>query len=432
MLDSFTLTFCFSSVDVILALILLLATKFQTNYPGFHHWSISLLLFALSNIFLLISLLFPSEGVIILGYLLFLLALLTMGDSLYRFYHNEGFPHWMYGVICVSGGFFMLFALLEYAVLSVSFIVGILSILILLGNLRIFYRYGPKGTIPAYGIPGFLFILVSVLIIQNIVGSLFPDYKDFLIHSGIYPWIYPFGLLSLFCFSMMYTILFFERFSDELQQSTREKARLLEDLDLKNRDLEQVSTSLWTLNRELDQKVHERTKRIHDLLLQKNQFITQIAHDFRTPLTPLIALIPLLKEKCDNDENHDIVNLFEKKVHNMRVMSDQLIKMAHLNNTSSINDYHDIHLLELIHEAIENNSELIREKDIQIEISISDTVTVCVSKLFGLTIFSNVINNAIKYNVPSGWIRISSMESGDQVQISIKDSGIGIDSDTLD
>lgn len=116
----------------------------------------------------------------------------------------------------------------------------------------------------------------------------------------------------------------------------------------------------------------------------------------------------------------------------MRKMSDQLIKMAYLNKISSINDYHDIPLTELIQEAVENNSDLVKEKDIHVDITISETTTVCVSKLFGLTIFSNVINNAIKYNVPSGWIQISSMESGNRVQISIKDSGIGIDADILD
>lgn len=301
MFDSFTLTFCFSSADVILALILLLATKFQKNYPGFHHWSISLLVLALSNGFLLISVFIPHNGLLILGYLFFLLALLTMGDSLFRFYHNERYSQWVYVIIGVTALFFMILSLYVDTTVNLSLIVGIIGVLILLQNIWIFIRYGPKKTIPSYCIPGFLLVLLSVLFVRNIVGSIFPDYEDFFIRSGVYSWIYSLGMVSLFCFSLMYTILFFERFSEELQQSTREKAILVEKLDMKNRDLEQVSTSLWTLNRELDQKVNERTKRIHDLLLQKNLFITQIAHDFRTPLTPLIALIPILKEKCDTD-----------------------------------------------------------------------------------------------------------------------------------
>ena len=55
--------------------------------------------------------------------------------------------------------------------------------------------------------------------------------------------------------------------------------------------------ALKELNRTLEGKVKERTVQVEKLLKQKDEFIGQLGHDIKTPLTPLITLLPIIKKK---------------------------------------------------------------------------------------------------------------------------------------
>ena len=217
-----------------------------------------------------------------------------------------------------------------------------------------------------------------------------------------------------------------------IQESNNKTVRLLEDLDGRNRELENVSCRLQQLNAELDQKVQERTQRIENLLFQKDHFITQIAHDLRTPLTPLVAILPFLKREIRNNELQELIDILDQNVKYLHNMTEQIIKLAKINKQSSITDYHEKNLAELINEAIKMNYLPIKDKNLTVEVDIPDNLTVCVSKILGQTIFSNIINNAVKYNVKSGKVVITGNEDESFVSISVLDTGIGMESESIE
>jgi PAS domain S-box-containing protein len=53
-----------------------------------------------------------------------------------------------------------------------------------------------------------------------------------------------------------------------------------------------ASGSAYAVNKDLDRIVHERTEEVLRLLEQKNEFFMQLGHDLRTPVTPILALLP--------------------------------------------------------------------------------------------------------------------------------------------
>lgn len=122
----------------------------------------------------------------------------------------------------------------------------------------------------------------------------------------------------------------------------------------------------------------------------------------------------------------------EKNVKNLQYMAEQLIKLAGLNSQASIVDYHERDLASLIQEAVMVNSGLIEEREIKVEMVFPPSMRVCVSKVFGVTIFSNVINNAVKYNVRQGRIIISAREEDTMIAVSIADTGVGMQEETLE
>jgi PAS domain S-box-containing protein len=85
----------------------------------------------------------------------------------------------------------------------------------------------------------------------------------------------------------------------QAEAQLREYAQVLED---KNHELDFLTNRLIKMNRELDDRVRERTDEVNRLLKQKDDFINQLGHDLKKPLTPLVALLPtLLHEEQDTE-----------------------------------------------------------------------------------------------------------------------------------
>ncbi|MBN1167427.1 MAG: PAS domain-containing protein [Methanospirillaceae archaeon] len=77
----------------------------------------------------------------------------------------------------------------------------------------------------------------------------------------------------------------------------QEIVRYARQLETQTLSLEELADELTTINQELDAQVRQRTEEISHMLVVKSDLITQIGHDLNTPLTPLIALLPLIDKK---------------------------------------------------------------------------------------------------------------------------------------
>ena len=67
-------------------------------------------------------------------------------------------------------------------------------------------------------------------------------------------------------------------------------------------ELRDAHELLYTVNKDLERKVKDRTARIERLIKQKDDFINQLGHDLKTPLTPIMALLPIIKEQTGKSE----------------------------------------------------------------------------------------------------------------------------------
>ena len=78
-----------------------------------------------------------------------------------------------------------------------------------------------------------------------------------------------------------------------IRDVTKQK-RIEKEIIKKNMKLKVAHKKLSALNKDLEQKIKERTNEVEKLLLQKDQFIGQLGHDLKNPLNPLVNLIPVL------------------------------------------------------------------------------------------------------------------------------------------
>jgi two-component system, sensor histidine kinase and response regulator len=201
----------------------------------------------------------------------------------------------------------------------------------------------------------------------------------------------------------------------------------------KNVELEQATERLNILAESLEELVQERTsalqrttETVEQLLMQKNELITKIGHDLKTPLTPLVALLPHVQKYEQDDELREILTVLVNDVQVLKGLVEQTMKLSLLNQESFSMVEADISIYRVITEVITGYTFSIRQLEITIEIDIPTQCTVHISPFHATTIFENLISNAIKYNVKGGRITFVSRREGDFWIVSITDTGIGL------
>ncbi len=202
-------------------------------------------------------------------------------------------------------------------------------------------------------------------------------------------------------------------------------------LEQKTLELDAMRSQLLDMNRELDQRVRIRTTQIEELLRQKDEFIMQIGHDLKTPLTPLVAILPFVRKKITDPELVELLDVSIEDVKTIRRMITKILELAQMNALYSLSDMQQINLHEVLDQIISDNAYMIHQKSLNVSNTIPDSFLIMMSPMHFETLMGNLIGNAVKYSYIEGSIMITAEEKPESICIRISDTGIGIGPDDL-
>jgi PAS domain S-box-containing protein len=201
------------------------------------------------------------------------------------------------------------------------------------------------------------------------------------------------------------------------------------DLEDKNRDLDLLSRSLIELNQELDQRVVDRTAEVLRLLEIKNDLITQIGHDLKTPLTPIIALLPEVLDQATDPVMREYLTLIHRNAERLRQVVMMVLAYSRLEAASAVMNPSGVQLRDVFDQACLDSGVDIKQKRLTVHNSIPLNMRLMVAETHAQTLAMNLISNAVKYSLPGGYITIKALRDGEQVKICISDTGIGLTSE---
>jgi PAS domain S-box-containing protein len=241
---------------------------------------------------------------------------------------------------------------------------------------------------------------------------------------------------------------------DKLQKSELATLNIMEDLQNtisaltlaesqirdKNNELQMINTELTSarealtiLNRDLEKKVKERTADVEKLLKQKDEFISQLGHDLKTPLTPLNILIPIVKEREKDPKLKELLEVISNNLQYMKNLVIKTLELAQLNSDNFKFGFEDINLSQKVRSILEMESTFFEGKNVNIQNNIPQDITVQVDVLQIKELFDNLVSNAIKYSQPEGvQITLDAKKKDDLIIVSIKDTGFGIESHEIE
>lgn len=165
----------------------------------------------------------------------------------------------------------------------------------------------------------------------------------------------------------------------------------------------------------------------------KNEFLATLAHELRNPLAPISNGVSLLEYTDSVDVRKKVTDTIKRQVGYMTKLIDDLMDVSRITQGKVKLEKGDIEIQEVIRNAIEIVETLINEKDHSLHIDMPETPIHVHGDAARLSqIFSNIINNAVKYTDNNGVIQVIVSRTDSHVSIRIKDNGLGIPADKLE
>lgn len=169
--------------------------------------------------------------------------------------------------------------------------------------------------------------------------------------------------------------------------------------------------------------------KIRRLLKDKNQFFSIIAHDLRGPLGSSVGLSEILAENIEEyspEEIRHMAEMIHQSNKNSYKLLENLLDWSQVQTGMIEYSPKKVALNTLIKENIELNLNTAINKNIELSFESNELIEVEADKNMVDTIVRNLLTNAIKFTSKNGEIRIKMKRYPEKVEISIKDSGIGI------
>jgi signal transduction histidine kinase len=162
---------------------------------------------------------------------------------------------------------------------------------------------------------------------------------------------------------------------------------------------------------------------------EKIKFFIDVAHDIRTPVSLIRLASDQLLQNNNIEESVQIINRYTK---NLNEYVTELLDFQKSERKMLRIIAQEFDLIPVLQNIVEDFKPMADQKDINIESDLPETLKVWADKVQLGRVFTNLMSNAIKYNHNNGKIWISTDVNEDRIEISVRDSGLGIPKNQLE
>jgi len=181
---------------------------------------------------------------------------------------------------------------------------------------------------------------------------------------------------------------------------------------------------------ELGREFNELTERLAVTERRRRQFVSDASHELKTP----IAAITLLSDSIVQNEDMDMETIREfvsdisHEANRMQRTTEELLDLSRLDDDMP-RHVELINVERVVNEALLLLRPLAEQKSVTIDKDLDEDCCVLATEDDIYHIIFNLAENAIKYNVERGSVKIELHDKANQVELTVKDTGIGIPED---
>jgi signal transduction histidine kinase len=195
-------------------------------------------------------------------------------------------------------------------------------------------------------------------------------------------------------------------------------------------ELAELAQSLNAMSDELKLKI-ERLKYLDNV---RTDFVANVSHELKTPLTSIRGFVETLEDGAINDSNNArrFLAIIKKHAQRLGNIIDDLLRLSELESGGGI-EMAEMDLKGLIDEIVMGlgHALAVKQQTLSAEASSGDFI-IRGDKDKLEQVFVNLVDNAIKYTKEGGRIKVLLTKAGDSVIVTVEDNGIGIPTEDIE
>jgi len=160
------------------------------------------------------------------------------------------------------------------------------------------------------------------------------------------------------------------------------------------------------------------------------EFITNVGHDFRTPLSVINTKAYLLQRVIDPGDRAALVNSINQQVKQLGDIVDRMLELVTLQSNPTLHRER-LPVTALVNLVLSAQRNVIAAKGLHVDLHINPTLSVCADHDHAVRALHEILENAVQYTPHEGTIRIEGVAYPQEVGIRVRDSGTGMDAATL-
>ena len=171
-------------------------------------------------------------------------------------------------------------------------------------------------------------------------------------------------------------------------------------------------------------------ERAEQAVASKAKFMAAASHDLRQPAQSLLMLTAMLRATAPNPKVAESARKIEQVVMTLKDLLDELLEVSRL-DAGGVTANKAVHEVADLFDALESQyGPVARNKGLGFAVP-QTRAPVVTDRILLLRLLGNLIDNAIRYTA-SGQVQVACLESGGNLIVEVRDTGIGIPEDRLD
>lgn len=238
-----------------------------------------------------------------------------------------------------------------------------------------------------------------------------------------------FTINTVFAIAFMFSVILAKLSSSRVSKNFLEPIyQIINNTELmkegKYKGLKDAKTNTYELQ-ELSDSIKELSERLSYQESLRKRMTSDMAHEIRTPLSTLQSHIEAFMDKIWVPDTEKLTIVYEEIIRLTKLINE-LTDLSIIESDEIKVNLEEINLFTLMNKIVDSFEPMILNKNITLNKSISDSISIIGDKEHFNRIFSNIISNAYKYTNENGKINVILKQSFNKVAVIVEDTGIGI------
>lgn len=214
----------------------------------------------------------------------------------------------------------------------------------------------------------------------------------------------------------------FENMSDSIEKMQADYAN------------EELSILDYAETKQISTAFNEMLGRMKVLDDSRQEFVSNVSHELKTPLTSMKVLADSLvgQENVPVELYEEFMSDIANEIDRENNIINDLLSLVKMDKSKGVLNISQVNINELIELTLKRLRPIAREHNIEIVFETLRPVTAEIDEVKLTLVFTNLVENAIKYNEDGGWVHVSLNADHQFFYVKVEDSGMGIPEDAID